>query len=76
MRRIFRKGVMAMAYYRQCTRCGCSLDTGEGVKYPGEGLVCEECAEELDLEAAYREKWCLTKGQIAELKKELSASLS
>lgn len=30
MRRIFRKGVMAMAYYRQCTRRGCSLDTGEG----------------------------------------------
>ena len=32
--------------------------------------------KELDLEAAYREKWCLTKGQIAELKEELSASLS
>ena len=65
-----------MAYYRQCTRCGCSLDSGEGVMYPGEGLVCEECSEELDLEAAYREKWCLTKGQVAELKKERSVCLS
>lgn len=59
-----------MAYYRQCVRCGCSMDSGEGVKYPGEGLVCEECADYLDQEEAYRKKWCLTKEQMRELKEE------
>ncbi len=46
------------------------MDSGEGVKYPGEGLVCEECADYLDQEEAYRKKWCLTKEQMRELKEE------
>ena len=63
---------MTIAYYHQCARCGCSLDTGEGVKYPGEGLVCEECAENLDQEEAYRKKWRLSKEQMRELGEEWS----
>ena len=60
-----------MAYYRQCDRCGCTMDPGEEVKYPGEGLVCEECAEKLDREAAYRKKWSLSRELMRELMDEL-----
>ena len=58
-------------YKYECCRCGCRLDPGEGVRYPGEGLVCEDCVEELDLEAAHRQLFAMTKGQQKELKQIL-----
>ncbi len=61
-----------VAYYRVCARCRCSMDCSEGVSYPGEGRVCEECAQELDLEAAYRKSWAFTKEQLEERKRELT----
>ncbi len=59
-----------MAYYHLCTRCGCTMDIGEGVAYPGEGRVCEDCAKELDMEAACREQWALTKAQMEQMKED------
>lgn len=59
-----------MAYYRQCARCRGTMDSNEGIRYPGEGLVCEECAGYLDRELAYRKKWHLSKEQMRELEKE------
>lgn len=59
-----------MAYYRRCGRCGCTMDVSEGSRYPGEGLVCEECSQELDVEEEYRRHWCLSKEQLQEIKKE------
>ena len=58
-------------YKYECCRCGCRLDPGEGVRYPGEGLVCEDCVEELDLETAHRKLFAMTKGQQKELKQIL-----
>lgn len=61
---------MVVAYYHLCTRCGCTMDIGEGVAYPGEGRVCEDCAKELDMEAACREQWALTKAQMEQMKED------
>ena len=61
-----------MAYYYTCARCQCAMDSSEGVNYPGEGRVCEECAYELDLEAAHRRQWGFTKEQLEERKKDMS----
>lgn len=47
------------------------MDSGEGVNYPGEGRVCRECEEALDLEAEYRRRWSLTGEQLRELKKDM-----
>lgn len=60
---------MARNYY--CSRCGCTMDSGEGINYPGEGRVCAECEEALDLEADYRKKWFLTKEQLREIKRDM-----
>lgn len=59
-----------MAYYRQCSRCGCTMDVNEGIRYQGEGLVCEECSRELDAEREYMRYWSLSKEQLQEIKKE------
>lgn len=56
--------VMAVAYYHLCTRCRCAMDVGEGIAYPGEGRVCEDCARELDMEAACRKRLALTKARM------------
>jgi len=40
------------------------MDLGEGADYPGKGRVCEDCARELDMEAAYRKQWELTKARM------------
>ena len=53
-----------MAYYRLCAQCGCAMDLGEGADYPGKGRGCEDCARELDMEAAYRKQWELTKARM------------
>lgn len=63
-----------MAQYRQCDRCGCTMDCGEGLEYPGVGLVCEECSQEL--ETLYRKRRWLSKNRMAGLTKDLSASPS
>lgn len=54
-----------------CKRCGCRLDPADRIPYPGEGDVCEECAEELDQEAEHRRLFCLTKEQQKDIKKIL-----
>lgn len=59
-----------MAYYRLCAQCGCAMDLGEGADYPGKGRVCEDCARELDMEAAYRKQWELTKAQMEQMKED------
>ncbi len=63
-----------MARYR-CDECGCRMDPGEGVRYPGYGYVCEECAERIDREVAYRKAFCLTKEQMDELKEQIPMDL-
>ena len=45
------------------------MDSSEGINYPGEGRICEECAYELDLEAAYRRQWGFTKEQLEDKKR-------
>lgn len=60
-----------MAYYRRCVRCRCTMDPAEGLAYPGTGVVCEECAEELDRQEAYRRRWSLSREQMRELLDEL-----
>lgn len=60
-----------MARNYHCARCGCTMDSGEGVNYPGEGRVCRECEEALELEAEYRRRWSLTGEQLRELKKDM-----
>lgn len=66
----FKREVMAVAYYHTCARCGCTMDVGEGVSYPGEGRVCKECVLELDMEEAYRKQWAFTKAQMEQIKKD------
>ena len=56
-----------MARYT-CERCRCRLDPGEGRNYPGEGIVCDECWEELEAEAAHRSFFGLTKHQQRDVK--------
>ncbi len=58
--------------YRRCARCGCSLDVSEGMDWPGEGLVCDECGDELSREGTVPEGLedikgdvCLDEGQPA-----------
>lgn len=64
-----------MAYYCQCERCGGTMDPGEGLMYSGVGLVCDECSEKLDMEAAYRKRWgSLSKEEMAELRECLPLS--
>ena len=60
-----------MAYYRRCGRCGGSMDPAEGLAYPGEGVVCEECARELERQEVYRRRWSLSREQMRELLDEL-----
>ena len=60
-----------MAHKNRCARCGCRMDSGEGMNYPGEGRVCEECVTVLDEEARYRKRWSLTKEQYIELKEDM-----
>ncbi|MCI8887964.1 MAG: hypothetical protein HFG70_07735 [Hungatella sp.] len=60
-----------MAHRNRCARCGCYMDSGEGVNYPGEGRVCEECRTELEEEEGYRKRWALTKEEFLELKKDM-----
>ena len=53
----------------QCKRCGCRMDPGEVQRYPGIGDVCEDCVQELDLEAENRKAFHLTRGQQEEIKR-------
>lgn len=53
----------------QCKRCGCRMDPGEVQRYPGIGDVCEDCVQELDLEAEHRKAFYLTRGQQEEIKR-------
>ena len=45
------------------------MDPGEAQRYPGVGDVCEDCLQELDLEAEHRKTFHLTRGQQEEIKR-------
>lgn len=50
-------------YSNECERCHCSLD-------PAEGRYCEDCQREMEQDAAYAKRWCLTLEQVRSLRKE------
>ena len=50
-------------YSNECERCHCSLD-------PAEGRYCEDCQREMEQDAAYAKRWCLTLDQVRSLRQE------